>query len=78
MQQQIAGAEDLIDANVLKIAHQFKNFTARESLCPRALEVLVYALPNRLPAPEAESQPQHDSGQRRVMVKHDARLAFRR
>lgn len=61
MQQQISGAEDLIDADVFKIAHQFENFIAREGFGSRAFEVFVNALPNRLSPPKAESQPQHDS-----------------
>jgi hypothetical protein len=75
VQQQIAGAEDLVDADPFEIAHQRENLATRECFRRRTLKAFVNALSNRLTAPEAVSKPEHHPRERGVMVEHNAGFA---
>ncbi len=46
MQQQVSGAEDLLETNIFEVAHHRQSFCAGERFCARALQMVVHTLPN--------------------------------
>src|SRR6266478_43652 len=75
MKQKITRTKYLFKADVLEVAHHRGHLVWGEGFCPGAFETIIHAPPNRLSAPQPVTKPEHESGERGVIVEHDSGVA---